>query len=479
MSLKDVIGLGNTNIGGALYIYDDSENPVAALFSLGSGPTSLNALELSNSNGSRTAAMSSRNDLGGSFSIYNPLVGNLIAELTESASGGGALILNNINEFDVATLGADNVGGGFLGINNQIGLNVAFLTHTTPSGLPGGGFLEIDNSAGTGIAFITDNTQNGGYLGINNSTATEAARITTAGAGGYINVNNSMGSEAARLYYSATDGGFISVNNSVGTNVAIVTDNTNGGGFLGINNNAGGQRVAMTTAPGGSGFLNLNDGSGQPRVILTIDQNSGGAILTTAADGSDAVEIETVASGAGLVSLNNSAGTISIQLNGNTGVITATDFVTTGTATSSIAHPVDPDKDIYYVSLEGAEAGVYVRGTAQLIRGKARIQLPDHFSLVANAEGMTAQVTPRSSSSMGLAVIELSPQEIVVEELYNGNGNYEFDYMVNSVRQGFEDFQVVRDKEQGAKVDVGGEIIKGAPQPAADAAKSADANRPQ
>ncbi len=111
-------------------------------------------------------------------------------------------------------------------------------------------------------------------------------------------------------------------------------------------------------------------------------------------------------------------------------------------------HPEDPDLRIVYAAIEGPEAAAYVRGTALLHDGQAIIELPDHFGLIASPRGMTATLTPMSAESLGLAVTEISPERIVVEELHNGRGSYRFSYRIESERIGFEDFEVIRDASE-------------------------------
>lgn len=137
----------------------------------------------------------------------------------------------------------------------------------------------------------------------------------------------------------------------------------------------------------------------------------------------------------GAISLYNSVGERTIFLDGSTG---NKDFV--------MQHPNDPGKEIIYVSLEGPEPGVYIRGTGRLQNGEAMIQLPAYFSLVASEQGLTVSATPLSAESYGLAVISKSTTQIVIKELSNGTGNYEFDFIVHAIRKGQEDFEPVRDK---------------------------------
>ena len=108
-----------------------------------------------------------------------------------------------------------------------------------------------------------------------------------------------------------------------------------------------------------------------------------------------------------------------------------------------VTNAADSATDIWYTSLEGPEAGAYLRGTARLQNGSATITFPDHFLQVASSDGMTVQVTPLSTASNGLAVTHKGLDGVVVEDL-GETGDYEFDYTVNVVRKGHEDYQVIR-----------------------------------
>lgn len=107
-------------------------------------------------------------------------------------------------------------------------------------------------------------------------------------------------------------------------------------------------------------------------------------------------------------------------------------------------HPTDPTKEIVYVSLEGPEAGTYIRGTAKLINGEAVINLPEHFSLVTKDEVLTVQLTPRGEW-LQLYLVKTSTKQIIVREASGKSG--QFDYLAQGIRKGFENHQVIRDKE--------------------------------
>ncbi len=114
-----------------------------------------------------------------------------------------------------------------------------------------------------------------------------------------------------------------------------------------------------------------------------------------------------------------------------------------------VANPNQRGTDIWYACVEGPEAAAYIRGTAHLVAGRATVTFPDHFTAVATSQGMTVQITPHSAESKGLAVVERSIEGFVVRELFSGAGTYDFDYTVMAVRQGHEDYRVIRPDTEG------------------------------
>jgi hypothetical protein len=109
-----------------------------------------------------------------------------------------------------------------------------------------------------------------------------------------------------------------------------------------------------------------------------------------------------------------------------------------------VPYPHDPSTDIWYACVEGPEAAMYLRGTGQLVDGRATIELPEHFRVLALAEGMTVHLTPLSLDSKGLAVARKSLDGIDVGELNGGRGSYQFDWEVKAIRRAHQDFKVTR-----------------------------------
>ena len=158
------------------------------------------------------------------------------------------------------------------------------------------------------------------------------------------------------------------------------------------------------------------------------------------------VRISSLPGGNGSLLVNNSSGTSTAGLDGLTGLVF-------GNVKSFIVDdPNDSNRMIKYTSLEGPEAGIYVRGTANLVSGRAYIDFPDHFSAMAVPSSITVTLTPRSASSMGLAAVDVSSQGIQVVELAGGRNSYAFDYVAHAVRKGYEDYEVYLTKEQASEL---------------------------
>ena len=131
---------------------------------------------------------------------------------------------------------------------------------------------------------------------------------------------------------------------------------------------------------------------------------------------------------------------------GTYGVYANGDIAATGTKYFVQPHPTDPTKQINYIAMEGPEAAVFYRGSAQLVNGRATIELPDHFRIVASEEGLQVQVTATADCN-GIFVAGKSLDGIMVKELMGGTHNATFDYTVTGIRAGFESEKPVREND--------------------------------
>lgn len=118
------------------------------------------------------------------------------------------------------------------------------------------------------------------------------------------------------------------------------------------------------------------------------------------------------------------------------------DLAVRGTRSLAMLDPENSEVSIHFAALEGPEVGTYYRGTARTRDGKAVIDLPAHFAKVTSRRGVTVQLTPLGGWS-GLYVLEKSPRRIVIGQA-DGEKPVEFDFLVQGVRAGQENFQVER-----------------------------------
>jgi hypothetical protein len=118
------------------------------------------------------------------------------------------------------------------------------------------------------------------------------------------------------------------------------------------------------------------------------------------------------------------------------GVYAGGNFAATGTKAFIEPHPTDASKVIRYISLEGNEPGTYFRGKGKFERGVARIEVPEDFRMVTDAEGLSVQVTPIGAMA-SVAVMRADLNEIVVQS----SRNVEFYYLVNGIRRSQKDLK--------------------------------------
>jgi len=94
--------------------------------------------------------------------------------------------------------------------------------------------------------------------------------------------------------------------------------------------------------------------------------------------------------------VTNTLGTASVtKVVGSTGTfsgtVTASTLVASNLKTFNIPHPTKENKRLVYSSLEGPEAGVYVRGR---VRNTTEIILPDYWEGLVDKKTITVNLTP-------------------------------------------------------------------------------------
>lgn len=108
--------------------------------------------------------------------------------------------------------------------------------------------------------------------------------------------------------------------------------------------------------------------------------------------------------------------------------------------------PESGQRSLHYAVPAGPEVGTYFRGTARLSGGEAVVELPAHFAHLTEERGITVQLTPVGSWSL-LYVAEKSSRRLVVRQA-DGDGDSEFDFLVQGVRSGYAGFEVERELDE-------------------------------
>ena len=89
-------------------------------------------------------------------------------------------------------------------------------------------------------------------------------------------------------------------------------------------------------------------------------------------------------------------------------------------------NPKNLNESIHYSGIQGPEAAAYVRGTATLENGESFVAFPEHFTIVANTQSMTVQITPNHFDTYGIAVVKKTKEGFYVKELKGGTGHFSF-----------------------------------------------------
>jgi hypothetical protein len=103
-------------------------------------------------------------------------------------------------------------------------------------------------------------------------------------------------------------------------------------------------------------------------------------------------------------------------------------------------HPTDSSKEVVFTCLEGNESGTYFRGTSELSRGRAVIEVPEEFRLVTDEHGLSVQLTPVGRR----AVLWVESQDLD-RVVVRGDADVTFHYQVHGVRRGFGEDERIRD----------------------------------
>jgi len=421
-----VAGLSNSGTG----VYGESQSGTGII---GSSQSSIGVS--GNSIDSAGVYGASDNDAGVSGLSYT------VIGVKGSSSEGRGVQGNSYDGEGVAGLSTNNSGvygqsqygiGVFGSSTNSFGVKGSSTNNDGISGYSNSGSgIYGESQSGTGV-YASSQTGVGVFGGSGNNIGVKGESTGNTGVRGI-----SVG--GAGVYGSSTSGdGVLGTSSSSfgvhGTSIdgqAVVGSSTNNDGVAGYSNNNSGVYAESQTGTG----------------VYASSQSGYGVFGSSTS--SFAGYFQGGSTSQYTVKIQNPSGLLSkgLYVVGNLfveGLIGAS-----GLKTFVEPHPTDPTKEIVYVCLEGGEAGTYYRGTATLANGEATITLPDHFGFVTGTEGLTVQLTPKGGWA-ALYVVSVTPTQLVVKEANGGTGNVSFDYMVNGLRKGFENHQVIQDKEPPA-----------------------------
>lgn len=264
---------------------------------------------------------------------------------------------------------------------------------------------------------LSRNTNGGGFAALFDDLGNEAIRGSTfapdgnGDRSGSLRIFNSLGNELFRVTRTTSGSGFVAVSDRQGNDLLHLTRTSSGAGNLDLFNEAGGELATLSMTTTGAGFIAANSADGQRTVQITSRENGQSGSLTVY-DSND----------------NPVAG-----IRGDSGDVWGV------TKSFLVPDPENAERFIRYTAVEGPEAAIYCRGTAQLQLGQAWVPFPNHFAALAAAGSVSVTLTPRSVASRGLAVVQVDADSFLVGELAGGSGSYPFDYVVCALRKGFEE----------------------------------------
>ncbi|MEE9442814.1 MAG: hypothetical protein V3V99_09120 [candidate division Zixibacteria bacterium] len=355
---------------------------------------------------------------------------------------------------------ASTVGGGGHNIASNDSCTVAGGGWNTANGFAstvGGGGNNTASGTGSTVPGGENNTAAGSYSfaagqnarAIHNGTFvwSDMDPLGFASTGDFqflIQASGGVGIGTAITPEQLTVQGNILQTNADGDNLCLISPTQDGGGSIQTFDPATGRMICgIADGEAGGGAMATFGPNGNLNILLSDlrDNPDHGFISVGGADGFPRANMFVDDIGNGEISIINDLGEPLARLFVNGDGFGEIEAQVKG---FRVANPDQPGTDIRYACPEGPEAAAYVRGTGHLENGIAKVTLPEHFGAVAVSEGITIQLTPLSAESRGLAVVEKSPDRFVVRELSNGEGTYDFDFIVMAVRKGHEDYQVIR-----------------------------------
>jgi hypothetical protein len=204
-----------------------------------------------------------------------------------------------------------------------------------------------------------------------------------------------------------------------------------------------------STTSGAMAFLGIAGGASGATIGIfgESDSSSGGVGVHGQAvfRGIEGVATANDSCGVCGISMASTAGSSGVSAFPGTGatfaaLFTTGNFVALGTKSFVEPDATDPTKMINYVAIEAPEPRTFFTGRGRFENRMATIQVPEHFRLVTDPEGLTVQVTPIGAMS-NVAVLDINLDQIVVQS----SRDVEFFYTVTGIRSAFKSHQTVQE----------------------------------
>jgi len=336
------------------------------------------------------------------------------------------------------------------------------------TGAPNHGSIGAFNATSAELATMQVLTDGSGGIGLSGPNGAIHAGIFTSSNLGAFEANNASGAPRAELFVAPDGSGALALTGPAGR-VEVLALSSNNLGAVEIRGTDGVGRGVLFAGSDNAGTLGLAGPNGRTHVGL-FTQGNLGAIELLNSSGNTRMFAEVHSSGTGIVStLGNNGATNClfstptgfpnnglVSVHNSQGVAQAALFVddqgrgvvVAGLKMFHAKHPKVAGARIVYSSLEGPEAGIYHRGTVDLVDGRAIILLPEHFAALADPKSITVQLTPVSLASLGVGIAGIEADRITIGELQGGRGSYPVQFLVQAARAEFADFRAVVPDEE-------------------------------
>jgi hypothetical protein len=320
-------------------------------------------------------------------------------------------------------------------------------------------------SAGTAADIVVQINQGGGTVdfvvdvfGWYGGIATRAFSVENDAVGGEGIVGFETGASGIGVYGSATGTGGIGIygqsTSAIGfgvqgynaAGVGVEGDSDSGIGVKGdsqSNHGVQGVTAALTGVAGVKGFAGTANGALGPAYVAPFGV-IGIANGSTSPTGVIGIATAIGVTGTRVDATNTTKSFGYLGFSDTDGIYTAQHLTAVGGKSFAEPHPADASKVIKYVCPEGPESGTYFRGRGRFEGHTAVIDVPEHFRIVTDEEGLTVQVTPIGQAT-AVGVVQIGLDRIVVKS----NLDVEFSYLVQGVRKAYKDWQPVQNVTAG------------------------------